>query len=206
MAVSGGNNVCNAGNQSARSLKHLQRRISGWKISDGLDLVDLIAKACRSFLLQFLYFPIIQPVHGEPAVHRATLLNPAPAPAHFPPHCFRTRKRTDFLKLSHFLAGLFLLELRGSLLSPCLVIHPPLILVIFIPVRRTPLQGVPAISELAFAAEALPSSMPMAAITGTNGKSTVTTFTGQVGPYDRSRLACLLFHPPLIDLCFPESV
>lgn len=42
------------------------------------------------------------------------------------------------------------------------------------------MQGVPAVSELAFAAEALPPSVPMAAITGTNGKSTVTTFVGQV--------------------------
>ncbi|GAQ81307.1 hypothetical protein KFL_000770010 [Klebsormidium nitens] len=70
--------------------------------------------------------------------------------------------------------------------------------------------GVPAISELAFAAEALPSSMPMAAITGTNGKSTVTTFTGQIlreagkrpflggnlgTPLSVAALECLAFPP-----------
>lgn len=41
-------------------------------------------------------------------------------------------------------------------------------------------QGVPAFSELGFAAAALPQSVKVAAVTGTNGKSTVTTFTGQV--------------------------
>lgn len=35
-------------------------------------------------------------------------------------------------------------------------------------------------SELDFAAEALPQSMKILAVTGTNGKSTVTTFAGQV--------------------------
>eukprot|EP00850_Spirogloea_muscicola_P003153 SM000012S25415 [mRNA] locus=s12:972364:975083:- [translate_table: standard] len=40
--------------------------------------------------------------------------------------------------------------------------------------------GVPALSELAFAAAALPKEVKIAAITGTNGKSTVTTFTGQL--------------------------
>lgn len=41
-------------------------------------------------------------------------------------------------------------------------------------------QGVPAVSELGFAAEVLPKKVKVAAVTGTNGKSTVTTFTGQV--------------------------
>ncbi|CAM6100244.1 unnamed protein product [Calypogeia fissa] len=40
--------------------------------------------------------------------------------------------------------------------------------------------GVPAISELGFAAEALPKSIKVAAVSGTNGKSTVTTFAGQL--------------------------
>lgn len=42
------------------------------------------------------------------------------------------------------------------------------------------LQGVPTISELGFATAALPKPVKVAAVTGTNGKSTVTTFTGQV--------------------------
>ena len=42
------------------------------------------------------------------------------------------------------------------------------------------LQGVPAFSELGFAAAALPKQVKVAAVTGTNGKSTVTTFTSQV--------------------------
>lgn len=41
-------------------------------------------------------------------------------------------------------------------------------------------QGVPTFSELGFAAAALPQNVKVAAVTGTNGKSTVTTFTGQV--------------------------
>eukprot|EP00899_Mesostigma_viride_P025833 jgi/Mesvir1/6434/Mv19519-RA.1 len=40
--------------------------------------------------------------------------------------------------------------------------------------------GIPAVSELAFAAEVIPPSIPVAAVTGTNGKSTVTVFTGQI--------------------------
>ncbi|KAG0581208.1 hypothetical protein KC19_4G232500 [Ceratodon purpureus] len=40
--------------------------------------------------------------------------------------------------------------------------------------------GVPAFSELGFAAAALPENVKVAAVTGTNGKSTVTTFTGQL--------------------------
>jgi UDP-N-acetylmuramoylalanine-D-glutamate ligase len=41
-------------------------------------------------------------------------------------------------------------------------------------------HGVPALSELGFAAAALPKCVKVAAVTGTNGKSTVTTFAGQV--------------------------
>ncbi|KAG6552008.1 hypothetical protein Mapa_006314 [Marchantia paleacea] len=40
--------------------------------------------------------------------------------------------------------------------------------------------GVPALSELSFAAAALPKSIQLAAVSGTNGKSTVTTFAGQI--------------------------
>lgn len=40
--------------------------------------------------------------------------------------------------------------------------------------------GVPAFSELGFAAAALPGNIKVAAVTGTNGKSTVTTFTSQI--------------------------
>jgi UDP-N-acetylmuramoylalanine-D-glutamate ligase len=40
--------------------------------------------------------------------------------------------------------------------------------------------NVAVISELAFAAQCLPESLPIAAVTGTNGKSTVSTFTGQL--------------------------
>jgi hypothetical protein len=40
--------------------------------------------------------------------------------------------------------------------------------------------GVRVISELEFAYQALPPGLPIAAVTGTNGKSTVTTFTGQL--------------------------
>ncbi|KAL2610887.1 hypothetical protein R1flu_022579 [Riccia fluitans] len=40
--------------------------------------------------------------------------------------------------------------------------------------------GVPTLSELSFAAAALPKSIQVAAVTGTNGKSTVTTFAGQI--------------------------
>ncbi|CAI5966314.1 unnamed protein product [Closterium sp. NIES-64] len=42
------------------------------------------------------------------------------------------------------------------------------------------LEGVPMLSELAFAYDSLPPGMPIAAVTGTNGKSTVATFAGQV--------------------------
>ncbi|EFJ37622.1 hypothetical protein SELMODRAFT_229823 [Selaginella moellendorffii] len=41
-------------------------------------------------------------------------------------------------------------------------------------------SGIPTISELGFAAEAFPKAVKIAAVTGTNGKSTVTTFTGQI--------------------------
>ncbi|CAI7866751.1 unnamed protein product, partial [Closterium sp. NIES-53] len=41
-------------------------------------------------------------------------------------------------------------------------------------------QGVPMLSELAFAYDSLPPGLPMAAVTGTNGKSTVATFAGQI--------------------------
>jgi len=40
--------------------------------------------------------------------------------------------------------------------------------------------GVRVLSELEFAYQALPPGLPIAAVTGTNGKSTVTTFTGQL--------------------------
>ncbi|CAI5995771.1 unnamed protein product, partial [Closterium sp. NIES-65] len=40
--------------------------------------------------------------------------------------------------------------------------------------------GVPMLSELAFAYDSLPPGMPIAAVTGTNGKSTVATFAGQI--------------------------
>ena len=40
--------------------------------------------------------------------------------------------------------------------------------------------GVPALSEVAFAYDALPEGLPLAAVTGTNGKSTTTTFLGQL--------------------------
>ncbi|KAK9828515.1 hypothetical protein WJX72_000503 [[Myrmecia] bisecta] len=40
--------------------------------------------------------------------------------------------------------------------------------------------GVPAVSELGFAFAALPVALPLAAVTGTNGKSTVTTFSAQL--------------------------
>lgn len=41
-------------------------------------------------------------------------------------------------------------------------------------------SGVQVMSELDFAAEAIPKSVKVVAVTGTNGKSTVTTFTGQM--------------------------
>ena len=41
-------------------------------------------------------------------------------------------------------------------------------------------SGVIVISELAFASQCLPSTLPVAAVTGTNGKSTVCTFVGQL--------------------------
>ncbi|CAI5508399.1 unnamed protein product [Closterium sp. Naga37s-1] len=41
-------------------------------------------------------------------------------------------------------------------------------------------QGVPMLSELSFAYDSLPPGLPMAAVTGTNGKSTVATFAGQI--------------------------
>jgi UDP-N-acetylmuramoylalanine-D-glutamate ligase len=66
------------------------------------------------------------------------------------------------------------------------------------------------LSELAFAAAALPKCVKVAAVTGTNGKSTVTTFAGQllkhagvrtfVGgnlgtPLSEGVLQCLAFPP-----------
>jgi len=71
-------------------------------------------------------------------------------------------------------------------------------------------HGVPALSELGFAAAALPKCVKVAAVTGTNGKSTVTTFAGQllkhagvrtfVGgnlgtPLSEGVLQCLAFPP-----------
>ncbi|KAJ7560872.1 hypothetical protein O6H91_03G003600 [Diphasiastrum complanatum] len=41
-------------------------------------------------------------------------------------------------------------------------------------------NGVPAVSELGFATEVFPRSIKIVAVTGTNGKSTVVTFTGQI--------------------------
>lgn len=41
-------------------------------------------------------------------------------------------------------------------------------------------QGKQVMSELDFAAEILPKSIKILAVTGTNGKSTVVTFAGQV--------------------------
>ena len=41
-------------------------------------------------------------------------------------------------------------------------------------------QGHPVVSELEFAAEKIPKDVKVIAVTGTNGKSTVTTFSGQV--------------------------
>lgn len=42
------------------------------------------------------------------------------------------------------------------------------------------LQGKQVMSELDFAAEILPKRIKILAVTGTNGKSTVVTFAGQV--------------------------
>lgn len=42
------------------------------------------------------------------------------------------------------------------------------------------LQGFPVVSELDFASEKLSKGVKIIAVTGTNGKSTVTSFTGQV--------------------------
>lgn len=42
------------------------------------------------------------------------------------------------------------------------------------------MQGKQVMSELDFAAETLPKSIKILAVTGTNGKSTVVTFAGQV--------------------------
>jgi UDP-N-acetylmuramoylalanine-D-glutamate ligase len=41
-------------------------------------------------------------------------------------------------------------------------------------------QGHPVVSELEFASEKIPREVKMIAVTGTNGKSTVTSFSGQV--------------------------
>jgi UDP-N-acetylmuramoylalanine-D-glutamate ligase len=45
------------------------------------------------------------------------------------------------------------------------------------------MQGKLVMSELDFAAEVLPKSIKILAVTGTNGKSTVVTFAGQVFYY-----------------------
>lgn len=42
------------------------------------------------------------------------------------------------------------------------------------------MKGKKILSELDFAAEILPQSVKILAVTGTNGKSTVATFSGQV--------------------------
>lgn len=49
-------------------------------------------------------------------------------------------------------------------------------------------------SELDFAAEVIPSRIKVLAVTGTNGKSTVTTFAGQV------------FQSSFLDLWLPSSL
>ena len=46
------------------------------------------------------------------------------------------------------------------------------------PVRAAMEAGVPVVGELGFAAKFLPSDLPILAVTGTNGKSTTTHFTG----------------------------
>ncbi|MCB9761949.1 MAG: UDP-N-acetylmuramoyl-L-alanine--D-glutamate ligase [Alphaproteobacteria bacterium] len=48
------------------------------------------------------------------------------------------------------------------------------------PVRRAVKAGVEVVGELGFAHRFLPPELPIVAITGTNGKSTVTSFTGQL--------------------------
>ena len=58
-------------------------------------------------------------------------------------------------------------------------------------------KGRRVLSELDFAAEILPRSIKMLAVTGTNGKSTVSTFTGQVPSlisYFNSSTLCHVFH------------
>lgn len=47
-------------------------------------------------------------------------------------------------------------------------------------VQQAAKNGATVVSELGFAAECIPAQTRVAAITGTNGKSTVTTFTGQL--------------------------
>ena len=48
------------------------------------------------------------------------------------------------------------------------------------PVQQALFLGTEVVGELGFAAEFLPDDVPIVAITGTNGKSTVTSFTGQL--------------------------
>lgn len=55
-------------------------------------------------------------------------------------------------------------------------------------------QRTMVMSELDFAAEVIPSRIKVLAVTGTNGKSTVTTFAGQV------------FQSSFLDLWLPSSL
>lgn len=67
------------------------------------------------------------------------------------------------------------------------------ILVFFFPVK---MQGKQVMSELDFAAEILPKSIKILAVTGTNGKSTVVTFAGQV-----THLFLMLIHGNFSSKC-----
>lgn len=65
--------------------------------------------------------------------------------------------------------------------------------------------GVRVLSELEFAYQALPPGLRIAAVTGTNGKSTVTTFTGQLLSSCNLRTfvgaPALAFLPPYVHWC-----
>ncbi|CAI5937087.1 unnamed protein product, partial [Closterium sp. NIES-65] len=66
------------------------------------------------------------------------------------------------------------------LLSASLVVLSPGVPLSESTISQALSQGVPMLSELAFAYDSLPPGMPIAAVTGTNGKSTVATFAGQI--------------------------
>lgn len=53
------------------------------------------------------------------------------------------------------------------------------------------MQGQQIMSELDFAAEILPKDIKILAVTGTNGKSTVVTFAGQVLQVPFSLFVCM---------------